>query len=506
MRIKHGVALWLALGFAAVLVVTIFLAFAVSEYYKETTLQRTNFLLTSTIKQAAFHNLSVGDFNPNNLSKSKDRFTEFANEIDGPEIVRLKVWGTNHEIVYSDKPELIGSTYLNDKQLNSALAGQSVSTISYLDGPEDASEKQYGELFKIYVPIKSSSNDVVGVAEVYLSMDLINVYIDNTDKMIFLISSIGAAIFGGMMFLTYSALRRNVINPIESIHGNAKRIAEGDFDIKSKPRGYTELKILESEVETMAKKLKDQQQQLLKTERIIAIGELAARLAHDLRNPLNIILNSLHIIKHKYDVKPELGASFERIDRAVFRMSHQIESVMDFVKVKALQLKPVSLNEILQSAVEKSFIPETIKVSLPTEDVRMVCDPNSMEVVFENLLVNAKQAIRENPGMITVRTSTEGRFLQIEIEDNGPGIAENVLPNIFDPLFTTKQEGTGLGLASCKNIIEQHGGSLEVKTKVGTGTTFIIKLPLISFETQSVATGRIAQTQLNAKLSLNGRP
>ena len=504
MKIKHGVALWLTSGFAAVLVVTIFLAFAISDYYKETTLQRTTFLLTSTDKHAAFHNLSVSDFDPSNIDKSKNRFMEFANQIDSPEIVRLKVWSTSHEIIYSDKENLVGSTYQNDDRLNNALAGQTVSFISYLQTPEDTSEKKYGSLFKVYVPIKSGSNSVVGVAEVYLSLDLINVYIENTDKMIFLISAVGTSVFGGMMFLTYSALRRNVINPIEAIHDDAKKIEGGDFDVKSKQKGYTELKILGNEIEIMAKKLKDQQQQLLKTERIIAIGELAARLAHDLRNPLNIILNSLHIIKHKYDVRPELGGTFERIDRAVFRMSHQIESVMDFVRVKSLQLKPSSLKAIIQAAVEKSSIPENIKINLPQEDVGMLCDPNSIEVVFENLLVNAKQAMRESQGTITIRTATEEGLLTIEIGDTGPGIAEDDLPKIFDPLFTTKQEGTGLGLASCKNIIGQPGGSLEVRTKLGSGTTFTIKLPLVSFETQPVATESLEQRPIS-KASLKSK-
>ena len=498
MRIKQGVALWLTVAFIAVLVVTVFLTFAISQYFKETILQRTVFVLTNTVKQTAYYNLSVDDFSPSGLDEKNKTFSQFANEIDNPEIVRLKIWSTNGEIIYSDEPTLVGKTYSNDNKLNTALTGRVVSSISYLNDPDNYAEKQFGQLIEIYIPIKSGSGQVVGVVEAYLSLDLINVYIENTNWMIFLISAIGTAIFGGMMFLTFYALRRNVINPMEVIHKNSKRIADGDFNIKSKPRGYTELKVLENEIETMAKKLKDQQERLIKTERIFAIGELAARLAHDLRNPLNIIVNSLQIIKYKYDPKPELKNAFERINRAAFRMSHQIEGVMDFVKVRSLQLKFASLEDIIKASVEKASIPDNIKVDLPHSDERIFCDPNLLEVVFENLLVNAKQAIRGNEGKISIITSKRNNLLSIEVEDSGPGIPTEVKPKIFDPLFTTKQEGTGLGLPSCKNIIEQHGGTIQVKTKASVGTTFIINLPLTKFEAESVIPHSIEQRMLKS--------
>ncbi|MDE1863539.1 MAG: HAMP domain-containing histidine kinase [Thaumarchaeota archaeon] len=486
MKIKHGVSLWLTIAFFTVLVVTIFLTFAISQYFKEVILQRTVFVLTNTVRQTAYYSLSINDFSPNNLYEKNKTFSQFANEIDNPELVRLKIWSPNGEIIYSDESSLVGRTYPDNSKLAAALAGgHVVSSISNLNDPDNYAEKQYGQLIEIYIPIKSDSNRVVGVVEAYLSLDLINLYIENTNWMIFLISAIGTAIFGTMMFFTYYALRRNVINPIEVIHQNAKRIAEGDFNIRSKPKGYTELKALECEVETMAKKLKDQQERLVKTERISSIGELAARLAHDLRNPLNIIVNSLEIIKLKYNSSPEITKIFERINRATFRMVHQIEGVMDFVKIRSVQMKVASINEIIMSAIEKASLPDNIKVSLPQDDFTVFCDPILLEVVFENLLVNAKQAMKGD-GTISIRTTKKDDFLAVEIEDSGPGIPSDVLPKIFEPLFTTKQEGTGLGLPSCRNIIEQHGGTLRVESKAGSGATFTIRLPLTNFDPQFV--------------------
>lgn len=119
-----------------------------------------------------------------------------------------------------------------------------------------------------------------------------------------------------------------------------------------------------------------------------------------------------------------------------------------------------------------------------------MCDFNSIEVVFENLLLNAKQAIKGS-GIINIRLAEEGNFAKIEVEDSGEGIPNHVLPKIFDPLFTTKQEGTGLGLSSCRNIVEQHGGTIEVKTEIGKGTTFTVKLPITKFETHLVTSSEI---------------
>ncbi|HET7337662.1 MAG TPA: ATP-binding protein, partial [Candidatus Nitrosotalea sp.] len=220
-----------------------------------------------------------------------------------------------------------------------------------------------------------------------------------------------------------------------------------------------------------------------KTQRLSAIGELSARIAHDLRNPLSVITNTLEIIKiQNPNLKESNQEKFDRIERAVKRMTHQIEEVMEYVVPRPLDLQKASLLDIIKSAALNVKINET-EIHLPQNDLSVVCDAEKLEIVFTNLLLNATQAMN-NSGKIFLRIK-EGvinndknkDFAIIEIEDTGPGIPKNLLTRIFDPLFTTRQIGTGLGLASCKNIVEKHGGYIDIKTKVNHGTTFIINMP-----------------------------
>jgi PAS domain S-box-containing protein len=220
-----------------------------------------------------------------------------------------------------------------------------------------------------------------------------------------------------------------------------------------------------------------------KTQRLSAIGELSARIAHDLRNPLSVITNTLEIIKIQNPNLKEINQEkFDRIGRAVKRMTHQIEEVMEYVTPRPLDLQKTSLLGIIKSAVLNVKVSET-EIHLPQNDLSVICDAEKLEIVFTNLLLNAIQAMN-NCGKIFLRIQ-EGvinngqnkNFATIEIEDTGHGIPQNLLTKIFDPLFTTRQIGTGLGLASCKNIVEKHGGHIDIKTKVDHGTTFIINIP-----------------------------
>ena len=225
---------------------------------------------------------------------------------------------------------------------------------------------------------------------------------------------------------------------------------------------------LEIEVQEKTKKL-------LQAERLSAIGELAARVAHDLRNPLSVIKGAIELIKvkHSEGANEFIVRQMSLIERAISRMSHQIEDVLDFVKPIPLKTKQASILKTIQYALEKTKLSTKVKLNLPQDDIVMTFDADKMDVVFDNILTNAKQAI-DNEGEITIKFSTDDKFGIVEIIDSGPGIPEEVLPKVFEPLVTTKQTGTGLGLASCLSIVRLHGGTITVKNNP---TTFTIKLP-----------------------------
>ncbi len=215
-----------------------------------------------------------------------------------------------------------------------------------------------------------------------------------------------------------------------------------------------------------------------KIERLSAMGELSARVAHDLRNPLGIIKNAVELIEISSEeiTDEKLKKRIGMIKNAADRMLRQINDVLDFVRTRPLQLEKKSLSIILESSF-KSSVPKSIKITKPENDLSINCDVKQLEIVFSNILINAVQAM-ENSGEIKVRIKENENDVNIEIEDSGPGIPEDKIEQIFDPLFTTKSSGTGLGLVSCKNIIEQHKGTISVKNNP---TIFEIILPKKSF-------------------------
>jgi len=215
----------------------------------------------------------------------------------------------------------------------------------------------------------------------------------------------------------------------------------------------------------------------LKRDKLHTIGEMSSRLAHDLQNPLTIIKNTLDILKlnqPKPDKKTE--ENYNRIERAVTKMSQQIRDVLDYVRTSNLLMEEISFSRLMKNVLSDLHIPSNIMVILPSDDVKLFGDIKQLEIVFSNLILNSVQAIEEK-GKIMVQVTDGGDSIAIDIIDNGKGIEKENLQHIFEPLFTTKQNGTGLGLASCKAIIENHGGDIDCSSISGKGTVFTIKLP-----------------------------
>ncbi|MFY9300998.1 MAG: nickel-binding protein [Candidatus Nitrosotenuis sp.] len=230
-------------------------------------------------------------------------------------------------------------------------------------------------------------------------------------------------------------------------------------------------------------------------EKFEIIGKLATNLAHDLRNPLAIIKNTLEIMETKQELQPkEMKSYYERMHNATDRISHQIEDVLDFVRTTQTNFERHLLNEILESALDKIVRPDTIKIVIPTNYVYVVCDFTKLEVVFTNLITNSIQAM-SSVGQIEIKFLDDVNNTTIRISDTGCGIPQDDLPKIFEPLFTTKQTGTGLGLPSCKQIIEQHYGTIDVSSDVGRGTTFTISFPKNRFTPSYLAESELMQAR-----------
>ncbi|MCV0400986.1 MAG: GHKL domain-containing protein [Nitrosopumilus sp.] len=217
--------------------------------------------------------------------------------------------------------------------------------------------------------------------------------------------------------------------------------------------------------------------EILKSERLSAIGELSGRLAHDLRNPLSVMKMSVDLIKQSpADSKisdENITKRIDMIEKSIDRISHQVDDVLGYVRNSPLNLSNVSLNELIQSSLDKVNVPKDVQVELSKKQIKIDCDPDKLDAVFINLIINSIQAM-PNGGKIQIKITDQDNLAILKFIDSGDGISEKNIEKIFEPLFTTKQKGTGLGLASCKNIIEQHHGEISV---TNNPTTFTIVLP-----------------------------
>ena len=267
---------------------------------------------------------------------------------------------------------------------------------------------------------------------------------------------------------------RSISNPLNKIRKVTHSIAKGDFVLYPE-KGNDEISELGKDINIMSKDLADLHKKIIEKERLSSIGSLATRFAHDIRNPLSVIKNSFEIIeiKTKNTLDDSLLKNFERIGRAVERITHQTDDVLDYVNVTELKREKSSLLNIIKSTIKNNKIPYGVKITLPENDSVILCDPYKLEIIFTNLVNNACYAINDY-GEIIFRIIENDDDVLIEIQDSGKGIPEEELDKIFEPLFTTKQTGTGLGLSSCQSIVEAHEGKMSVKNNP---TTFTIQLP-----------------------------
>ncbi len=214
----------------------------------------------------------------------------------------------------------------------------------------------------------------------------------------------------------------------------------------------------------------------LKKERFSAIGKLASRLAHDMRNPLSVIKNTLENLKIKKDDPKMFKQSMERCDRAINRIAHQIDEVMEYLGKQPLRLNNTKVSDVITDALDSIYIPNNIMLKLPKNDTELKCDTKKLSVAFVNLILNGIQSI-EGKGILEIKLIESVNEIVIQVQDSGKGIPEENLDRVFEPLFTTKQQGTGLGLASVKSIIDAHGGTISVTSPP---SIFTMRLPKTS--------------------------
>jgi hypothetical protein len=247
-----------------------------------------------------------------------------------------------------------------------------------------------------------------------------------------------------------------------------------------KARLYKKLEEKVVELEKAYKRLKELQMQLVRAERLAALGEMSAVVAHEIRNPLNSISGLTQLLQGKVDDsnKKYLTLILQEVDR----LNRVVGEILEFSRKPTLKLTRTDLNKLIEGVIlllktdlEKKDISIETNLSKLKE---LFVDEAQIKQVLLNLIQNSIQATEEGEGKIVVSTSLGEGMIKVEVRDNGCGIPEENLKKLFEPFFTTKMYGTGLGLPITKRIIEDHGGTIEVESKVGEGTTMKVFLPI----------------------------
>ncbi len=262
-------------------------------------------------------------------------------------------------------------------------------------------------------------------------------------------------------------------------------------------KDMTERKKTMDELRKAYKDLTETQQELVQSEKLAALGRFSSGIAHEIKNPLGVILGGLEFLERKLkrggrDVK----TAIEKIKESTFRANDVVQGLLKFARPSELKAERVNPNELVKEVLSflKYKMPSNlIKIitDFSKEELSVKVDKNQMEQVFFNLMINAVEAMSKG-GLITVKTSkmiksefsVDEPFCIVEVIDNGEGISKEDLEKIFEPFFTTKRDkkGTGLGLSMAKMIVNNHRGELQVESKQGKGTTAKVILPLASKE------------------------
>ena len=279
--------------------------------------------------------------------------------------------------------------------------------------------------------------------------------------------------------------------PIKDLSVAARRVAGGDFRYRVFSDRRDEVGALSSAFNEMTAKLertRELEAQLHQAEKAAVVGRLAAAIAHEIRNPLNYINLTLDHLRSSFSpADPERREKFDRLANQlkteVGRINRHITDFLKYSRPSALELQPTNLRTEAEDAlriIEAQATENGIETHLEQHgDVPLVmADKEALRSVFTNLLLNGLQAIDGHGGglNITISKAANGQA-EIEISDTGRGIAPEDISKVFEPYYSTKETGTGLGLAIVKKAIDDHGGSIRVVSKIGSGTTFTITLP-----------------------------
>jgi len=382
--------------------------------------------------------------------------------------------------------------FFSTEYTSAALPADPSSTASAVEDPAQAAARQK-DLELPWLRINWEIKALVPIACVLLGGMLLFLlatlsWRDPERHMVLLVAGAGAvAICGALLVvLTYTVQR-----PMVELQQKIAQLGGGDLSVAvSFSHRNDEIGDLGRNFNQMVRQMHESRieierlhrTQMSRAEHLATLGELATGLAHEIRNPLAGIAGVIEIIGRDLPVTSPARAVVKDVRQEIARINHIVTDLLQTARPHPPKVRKSDLNTTVEHAVmlgRQQALAKSVEITLQKDPSlpEVEHDSDQIHQVLLNLLLNALQAIDKN-GKITVTVKPQGATAVVEVTDNGRGIAPDHLPNIFRPFYTTKGEGTGLGLSLARRIVEDHHGRIDVTSAVGKGTTFAVVLPL----------------------------
>lgn len=401
-------------------------------------------------------------------------------------------------ITASTHPELVG------KSIDEATGNEEKGIFDILEGQKTVDIRTMShrgvKVIDASVPLYGDRNDRSKVTGAMHYVDPYTAYEDVLREGLLYYSIFGFTLAGVLALLVNLVLQKVVISPLRKLTNAMKNVEENKFDVEINLSSRDEIgdlagsfnqmairlkesySDLERRVDERTRELSESKRQLIQSAKLASIGELAACVAHEIRNPLAGISASSQILKRKCQREEDQTELINMILLEIESLEEVVTNFLNFASPTRSELKNCDINDLLEETIHmvmKQFSDQNVKVNKGYDKHRpvVVVDEKQIKNVFLNIFINALQAMPNGGNLVVTTKKSEDKVL-VEIEDTGVGIARENINKIFEPFSSTKHQGTGLGLSIAQRIIEEHGGSISAESEEGSGATFTIEIPL----------------------------
>lgn len=440
---KFNLLRWFSLlSFFSILLITMVSAFLLSRFLTHNILQRDAVVTMEFVQSIAQAENTSSYFESGDSEKTKAIFESFFKRIATmPEVVRANVYAADRTILWSDDERFIGHLYNLNPQLETALSGKLAmtgGTSGKPSKPEHVFDKEVPYFAEVYIPIWNNSREkVVGVVEVYKVPLTLFHAIEQGNRLVWISAFVGGLFIYGSLFWI---VRRAALT------------------------------------------IRRQQEQLVESETMAAVGEMASAVAHGIRNPLASIRSSAEVA---LETSPHFRSTAEEIIQETDRLEDWIRELLAYSRPASGTPTLVEMNDLVRSILDSSCrelkkhgvkVVAQLEASLPP----VHADESLLRHVLISLIANALDAMPAGGELRLSSHLLDGTDqIELQIGDTGHGIPSEKMDKVFKPFFTTKTKGLGVGLSLAKRIIERHGGTLQLTSREGRGTTVSLHLPVL---------------------------